>query len=172
MSFANWLKLIRDAKKTSMITGKIRKIHYTFPNGKEMVEEYSMETGVVQRRCWKLSKELMGDPKWEIELGEELNIPGKDPSFSVREDNESPTLTKRITKKNIEWRIRNLPYPIENYQVSADPDKNCIIVRTTNKKYYKIITVPELERCSIQPKQENIAIFHQYSTLIITVNPN
>lgn len=31
-------------------------------------------------------------------------------------------------------RVRNLPYPIETYNVTVDDDKKTIIIRTTNKK--------------------------------------
>ena len=79
-------------------------------------------------------------------------------------------MTKRITKTNIEWRIRNLPYSIETYLVTANTDSPVITVRTTNKKFFKIIKIEELERCGLKPKQSNITINHQYNTLIITVS--
>lgn len=37
-SFNNWIKYIRDAEKTSIIKGNVRKIHYTFPDGNQMAE--------------------------------------------------------------------------------------------------------------------------------------
>lgn len=180
MSYENWINYLRSAEKHSMISGHCRKIHYKFPNGQQMAEEYSMETGIVQRRAWRKCKQLMGEPEWEIELGEtprQINqgLGGGDADnssitndFTLLESNTSPVITKRITKKNIEWRIRNLPYPIEVYQVTAEPNKRAIVVRTTNKKYYKVISLPELDRCNLLPSQANISTHHQYNTLIIT----
>ncbi|XP_055679344.1 protein DPCD [Lutzomyia longipalpis] len=168
MSFVEWVNLIRAAEKTSIISGGQRKVHYTFPDGQEMVEEYSLETGVIQRRAWRKKKDLRGEPDWELELGDcvkELRIGG---DFIMREANTEPIISKRITKSNIEWRIRNLPYPIETYSVTADTEKKSIVVRTTNKKYYKIIQIPELQRCNSLPKQENISFKHQHNTLIIS----
>ncbi|XP_053952578.1 protein DPCD [Anastrepha ludens] len=177
MSYETWLNYLRSAEKHSMISGRCRKVFYKFPDGQQMSEEYSMDTGIVQRRAWRKCKQLMGEPEWEIELGEtphpinqcigdgDVNSAN---DFTLSESNCSPNLTKRITKKNIEWRIRNLPYPIEVYQVSADPEKGSIVVRTTNKKYYKVIPVPELGRCKLLPSQANIFTHHQYNTLIIT----
>lgn len=190
MSFETWLNLIKSAQKTSIISGKARKIHYKFPDGREMAEEYSLETGCVLRRAWKKTKTLTSKnyDEWDVELGEPIpkllnkpkasisdNVDNNDDiidisGFYLRESNTEPILTKRITKKNIEWRIRNLPYPINTYQITVDQDKKSIIVRTTNKKYYKTITIPELDRCGLIPEQENITIHHQYNTLIITVN--
>ncbi|KAM7356892.1 protein DPCD [Cochliomyia hominivorax] len=178
MSYENWLNYLKSAEKNSMISGKSRKIFYKFPDGQQMAEEYSLNTGVVQKRAWRKTKQLMGEPEWEVELGEDprqlaaatdnSDLRNDDGSFTVKISNTEPVLTKRITKKNIEWRIRNLPYPIEVYQVQADIDKRAIVVRTTNKKYYKVIQVPELDRCGILPSQANISVHHQYNTLIIT----
>lgn len=91
-----------------------------------------------------------------------------------------PILSKRVTKRNLEWRIRNLPYPIDTYTVTpaTQPvgDNNTpvithsIVVRTSNKKYYKLIKIPELERCELLPEQKYISLNHQHNTLIITVS--
>lgn len=70
----------------------------------------------------------------------------------------------------MEWRIRNLPYPLETYSVTADKDNKSLIVRTTNKKYYKKLNIPELVRTMLLPEQEHIQFTHKYNTLIITVS--
>ncbi|XP_034483361.1 protein DPCD [Drosophila innubila] len=186
MSYQNWLNYLQSAEKNSMISGRLRKVLYKFPDGRQMAEEYNMDTGIVQRRAWRKCKQLMGEPEWEIELGDEprqLNWGGGNKGtsagggdadnmagseFTVRESNSAPLLTKRVTKKNIEWRIRNLPYSLNVYNVSADPEKHAIVVRTTNKKYYKVIPVPDLDRCGMPPIQANISTHHQFNTLIIT----
>lgn len=80
-----------------------------------------------------------------------------------------PILTKRITKTKIEWRIRNLPYPRDNFNVTIDPVKRTIVVRTVNKKYYKAIEVPELNRCELSLDESCLAIDHKFNTFIITV---
>lgn len=78
-------------------------------------------------------------------------------------------LTKRITRINIEWRIRNLPYVLETYAVTVDAEKKAIIIRTTNKKYYKEIPMQEMSRCNLVPQQDQLKISHQHNTLILTV---
>jgi len=79
-----------------------------------------------------------------------------------------PFITKRITKRSLEWRIRNLPYPENIYSVTGEQD-GTITVRTSNKKYFKKLQVPDLERIGLKPEQERISFIHQYNTLIITV---
>ncbi|KAH8260611.1 hypothetical protein KR038_009035 [Drosophila bunnanda] len=189
MSYQNWLNYLQSAEKNSMISGRLRKVLYKFPDGRQMAEEYNLDTGIVQRRAWRKCKQLMGQPEWEIELGEEprqLNWAANQsngsgggngagdadslagPEFTLRESNTAPLLTKRVTKKNIEWRIRNMPYPLEIYNVTANADQRAIIVRTTNKKYYKVIPIPELDRCGVAPSQANLSVHHQFNTLIVT----
>lgn len=85
MSFANWLDKIRNAEKTSNINGRSRRISYKFVDGQEMVEEYSMDTGVVQRRAWKREKTLGGEPDWEIEMGDTIRSLNSQDKFVVRE---------------------------------------------------------------------------------------
>lgn len=191
MSYREWLELLSSAEKASIISGRCRKIHYKFPRGgQEMIEEYSLDTGVLLRRAWKRKKELRGDTGWEIELGD--SIPdvarGDDGGFIMKESNSEvkieipeccvkfliddpfqPFITKRSTRQSLEWRIRNLPYPLDNYDVTVNKTDKAIVVRTKNKKYFKNIKIQELERCNEDPEQKSLTIAHQHNTLIITV---
>lgn len=83
-----------------------------------------------------------------------------------------PFVVHRITKTKLEWRIRNLPYEVEVYQLSVDPVEKCIVVRTTNKKYYKKIPILELQRLNLIPDESYLKYSHSYNTLIITVSNN
>lgn len=210
MSFGPWIEYIRNAEKTSFISGRLRRIHYKMTDGAEMVEEYSMDTGILLKRAWKKRRDILctsapedvnsANFNWDIELGERIQ-PLKNTEFLVKESSsevklnggdrrtlallwdlpsnfsvlffcisKQPILTKRITRINIEWRIRNLPYPLDTYAITVDAAKKSIVIRTTNKKYFKDIPVPELVRCNITPEQDQLKITHQHNTLIITVN--
>lgn len=81
-----------------------------------------------------------------------------------------PVVLKRNTRINIEWRIRNLPYPIETYSIKAQNEEKIIIISTSNKKYYKKLEVPELVRLGLPIDQMNIDATHKYNTLIVTVS--
>jgi len=158
-----------------------------------MAEEYSMETNVLVRRAWRDKHSLRGDDNWVIEVGDPIPQPDNFESVGLREHANAvsqislsklslpetkykpniyfqPTVSKRVTKTGLEWRIRNLPYPPDVYSVTADEDNHVIVVKTSNKKYYKRITVPELERVGLPPKESNISFTHKYNTLIITVS--
>lgn len=49
-------------------------------------------------------------------------------------------------------------------------DDGTITVRTTNKKYFKKISVPDLERVGAKPERDRLSFNHQFNTLIITVS--
>lgn len=162
---SDWLPYVTSAQKSCLIENGVRKIHYNLPDGKEMVEEYSMETDVLQRRIWKVSNSIRGE-KWMVEIGDPIAQFDNVDAVGIKENSTAPTLTKRITKKSIEWRIRNLPYPKDVYSVTVDSDG--ITVRTSNKKYFKKITVPELEKVGLKPEESSLTFHHQFNTLIIT----
>lgn len=54
---------------SNFVLGK-RKVHYKFPGGNEMAEEYSMDTNVLLRRAWKRNDFLCRENEWEIEVGD------------------------------------------------------------------------------------------------------
>lgn len=167
----SWYKSLVDAEKTCLKEQTIKKIHYKFKDGREMVEEYNLDTEVLLRRAWNVrgKTNFKGDGNWEVELGDP--IPTRNPNVeidSIIEAKNEPIVTRRNTRINLEWRIRNLPYPIETYSISVDNDKKCIIIRTSNKKYYKELRAIELERLNIPLVQNNITLHHQYNTLILS----
>lgn len=54
---------------TLFYTGK-RKVHFLLENGKEMVEEYHVDTNVLLRRAWKEKGNFGQDIGWTIEVGD------------------------------------------------------------------------------------------------------
>ncbi|CAH1398308.1 unnamed protein product [Nezara viridula] len=133
-----------------------------------MAEEYNLDTNIVLRRAWKRGKNLSKKSQWEIEVGDPEPDTLSLEAIGLKENSNTPYIIKRITSTALEWRIRNLSYPIEVYSVLADPDNKCIIVKTSNKKYYKKITVPDLERVNLVPDQKRIEYTYKFGTLIIT----
>ncbi|GAB1867384.1 Protein DPCD [Camponotus japonicus] len=167
MTSESWLKIIQNAKITVLIEDGKRKVHFLFENGKEMVEEYNMDTNVVVRRLWKKKNNFGTDIGWIVEIGDPEPKESNIEKDGIQESSNTPFVTQRITKTCLEWRIRNLPYPSNVYSVTAEED-NTITVRTSNKKYFKKLKVLDLERIGLKPEQERISFKHQYNTLIIT----
>ncbi|XP_071452323.1 protein DPCD [Hetaerina americana] len=165
----NWLNIVKQAEKSCIIENGFRKVHYKFPKGEEMVEEYNMETDVINRRLWKNINKFGGENSWEAEIGEPEKLSAKNfDTTGIKESSSNPFIVRRSTKNILEWRIRNLTYPLSTYSVTACPEKKCIIVRTSNKKFFKILKVPELERLGLLPQQSFIEYTHKFNTLIIS----
>ncbi|XP_044761866.1 protein DPCD-like [Coccinella septempunctata] len=163
-----WLEELQEAKKSSIVDHTLKKVLYEFKDGRELVEEYDLQTNMITRRAWKVKDQIGKQKEWDIELGDpEPNIEDLN-RLSIRENSSQPIVSRRNTKNNLEWRIRNLPYPINTYSVICDDEKETIVVRTSNKKYFKTLTVPELQRIGLRPKQDNVSFVHKCNTLIIT----
>lgn len=67
-----WYHELLGAEKSCLKEDKLKKIHYNFENGKEMVEEYNVDTQVLLRRAWKVKGKLGGEGKWDVELGDPI----------------------------------------------------------------------------------------------------
>lgn len=65
-----WIQTLKNAKKTCIQQGNLRKVHYELPDEKEMVEEYNMDAGIITRRAWKLKQKVGGEGQWFIEIGD------------------------------------------------------------------------------------------------------
>ncbi|KAK0159811.1 hypothetical protein PV327_010884 [Microctonus hyperodae] len=168
MAAEMWLKTLQDAKKTAIIQNGTRKVHFLLNDGRELVEEYNTTTNVVTRRAWRVKDKLGKNGEWNVEIGDpEPNQNGSIDTAGIQESPTSPFVTRRITRISLEWRIRNLPYSKDVYSVTAEDD-GTITVRTTNKKYYKKLSIPDLDRCGVKIEQERINFTHQHNTLIIT----
>ncbi|EZA52753.1 hypothetical protein DMN91_002108 [Ooceraea biroi] len=162
-----WLNTLRNAEKTVFMQNGGRKAHFLLEDGREMVEEYNAETNVVIRRTWKTKNSFDTFTGWEVEVGTSVPKQNNLETTGIQESSTSPFITRRITKRSLEWRIRNLPYPKNVYSVTVEHD-DTITVRTSNKKYYKKIRIPDLERIGLKPEGKNVSFMHQYNTLIIT----
>ena len=116
-------------KMTTMSTGGRRKVHYTFPDESEMVEEYDLQTDelMVRKRC---SKTVLGAKgEWVYEVGEapaRMTIEND----VMRPSSSNPVLVRKDRVNAFEWRIRNLPYPKPTYSVTIDPEQRQVVVRT------------------------------------------
>ncbi|NP_001316672.1 protein DPCD isoform 3 [Homo sapiens] len=136
MAVTGWLESLRTAQKTALLQDGRRKVHYLFPDGKEMAEEYDEKTSELLVRKWRVKSALGAMGQWQLEVGDPapLGAGNLGPEL-IKESNANPIFMRKDTKMSFQWRIRNLPYPKDVYSVSVDQKERCIIVRTTNKKH-------------------------------------
>lgn len=159
--------LRQGGKSTSTTSQGRRKVHTEFEDGSELVEEYDETNGnlIVRRR--RRRDELGKVGEWEYLVGDPPRQ-GFDPTQElIAESPENPLLSRQDTSRDFVWRIRNLPYAKSNFDVSIDHADQAIVVRTSNKKYYKRIRIPELEAVGKHMEDERLRWDHANSTLVI-----
>ncbi|XP_072025890.1 protein DPCD-like [Amphiura filiformis] len=163
-----WLERLKSAKKTALIQDGRRKVHFVFTDGAEMAEEYDVKSKELLVRKWRRKGMLGGEGRWDYEVGESLmRTAAQLEAQGFMESNNNPIFLRKDTRQAFQWRIRNLPYPIETYSVTINSEDRCCIVRTTNKKYYKKYTIPDMDRAQLPLEQNAISLAHANNTLII-----
>lgn len=162
-----WLETLRNARMTSLVQDGRRKVHYTFKDEVEMVEEYDSTSGALLVRKWKKKTGLGKEAKWDFEVGEDMRQVNLDLE-NITESRGNPIFTRKDSNKAFQWRIRNLPYPLNVYTVTVDDNKDFITVKTSNKKYFKRFNIPDMERAQLKLDQAAISFSHANNTLIIS----
>uniref|UniRef100_UPI00398EF180 protein DPCD n=1 Tax=Pristiophorus japonicus TaxID=55135 RepID=UPI00398EF180 len=169
MAARGWLESLQQAKKTAAVQEGKRKVHYLFPDGRELVEEYEVSNDQLTVRKWKQKNTLRSPGQWQFEVGEAFSraVGGLEQQL-IQESSSNPIFTRKDTISSFQWRIRNLPYPRKVYSATIDPAERCCIVRTSNKKYYKKFNIPDMDRCRLPLDCSALSFTHANNTLIIT----
>ncbi|XP_061423744.1 protein DPCD isoform X1 [Lethenteron reissneri] len=202
-----WEQQLRAAKKTALLEGGRRRIHYSFEDGREMIEEYDVITELLmldglaggsvrcglspvwdcgieirrhraagrarrplsadrfQLRRWRV-RSMLGAPwAWETEVGE----PGPSPSSvdTLKESAAAPVCVRGETREELWWRVRNVPYPQHVFSVCVDSTNNNLVISTSNHKYYKRLSIPDLDRLELLLDPEAVSFSHKNHTLIV-----
>jgi len=157
-----------EPKKLCVRADGRKKVHTTNPDGSELVEEYDEKTDVLLLRKSRKPTTLGGEGEWVFEVGQAPEKAFDPHSDMMRASSSNPIFLRKDTPEHFQWRIRNLSYPANVYSVSIDHEKQQIVVRTSNKKYFKRIDVVDLGRLGLKLKDESLSWKHQHNTLIIS----
>ena len=111
--------------KSCIVTNTVKRITTTI-DAVEIVEDYDLKTDLLVLR--KVRRNRFTNTPWEYEVGFEVRK-----TDIIKPSGGQPTLVRLDTKSDFCWRITNLLYPKETYQVEVSQDS--IKVSTTNKKY-------------------------------------
>ncbi|GIL92690.1 hypothetical protein Vretimale_19430 [Volvox reticuliferus] len=153
---------------TASVTGNRRTVHTTWDDGSELVEEYDVTTGELLARKRRTKSALGALSPWEHLAGEKAPAAWSPDNGTLRESSLNPLFSRKDTHDCFQWRVRNLGYPPENYQVSIDHSDRKIVIRTANKKYYKRFNIPELDVLNLSLNDGALSWTHANSTLIIS----
>merc|ERR1711920_1202559 len=132
------------------------------------VEEYDDKTDVLLLRKTRKPTTLGGEGEWVFEVGQAPEMTFDPHSDMMRPSSSNPIFLRKDTPEQFQWRIRNLPYPSDVYSVTVDHEKQEIVIRTSNKKYYKRFHVPDLVRLGLSLNDNILRWKHQHNTLIIS----
>ncbi|CCW68630.1 unnamed protein product [Phytomonas sp. Hart1] len=156
--------------KTSVVSGGRKKITSKFTDGSELVEEYDVISDDLMLRKRRIRNVLGGWNDWIIEIGAEERLRNLDQSLIV-ESIGNPQLVRQDTEKFHVFRIRNLTYPKDTFMVEVEKNNKDpigeIVVQTTNKKYYKRISIPEMVRAELPLDPSHLSFDVKHNTLII-----
>jgi len=146
-----------------------KKVHTTYPDGGEMVEEFDEKTDLLLVRMSKKGGGALGrEAQWVYEVGQPPNTAFDPYSDTLKASATQPIFLRKDTPDHFQWRIRNLTYPSDVYSVKVDHEKQDIVVRTSNKKYFKRIDVPDVRRLGLALKDEPLEWVHKNNALIIS----
>merc|ERR1711988_379486 len=159
-----------EPKRICMRSDGRKKIHTTFPDGAEMVEEFDERTDVLLLRKSRKPTAFGGEGEWVFEVGQAPEAAFDPHADLMRASASNPIFLRKDPPEHFQWRVRNLPYPANVYSVTVDHDKQEVVVRTSNKKYYKRIPVPDLARLGLKLQDDLLTWKHQHNTLIISYN--
>lgn len=157
-----------EPKKMCVKADGRKKVHTTNPDGSELVEEFDERTDVLLLRKSRTPKPLGGEGEWVYEVGQAPEKVFDPHSDMMRPSTSNPIFLRKDTPEHFQWRIRNLAYPADVYSVTIDHEKQQILVRTSNKKYFKRIDVEDMNRLGLKLKDESLTWKHQHNTLIIS----
>lgn len=161
----------RKIKQAVISQGK-KILCFLLPPGytEELLEEYDVITDELLLRKYRSKSTIGNYSPWEIETGlggtaTTLN-PDKD---LMKESSSMPVIFRKDTKEAIQFRIRNLNYDADVFSVSVDgTDPMTLVVRTSNKKYFKKLQIPEFVRAKLPLEHAAISFEHERGTLIIS----
>ena len=155
-----------NGTRTYMINGDYIKFHTVFKDGTEIIEEYGLYSEELEsRRVKKLS--MTGKEIWETEIGEGPRIKSND-DFLIKENENNPIFIRKDSSSDFQWRIRNLIGNSDNFMVECDKDKQEIVIRSKNKKYFKRFCIPDLKRLNILLDEKLMKVNFMNNTLVIS----
>ena len=110
---------------------------------------------------------MTGKEEWITEIGDSPVVK-RDDEFLIKENDNNPIFIRKDTQTDFQWRIRNLNSDKDNFIVECDKDKQQIVIKTKNKKYYKRFNIPDLQRMKINLDESLIKVNYINNTLVIS----
>jgi hypothetical protein len=89
-------------------------------------------------------------------------------SNDIAQCSDNPTFSQEDTTEYFQWIVTNLPYPASTYDIKVDSVRQQIVIRTSNKKYYKRIDVPDMVDRGLQLSDKLLQWKHSQNKLVVS----
>ncbi|KAA6402624.1 MAG: putative Protein DPCD [Streblomastix strix] len=156
---------LSGGKKTAFVVEGRRKIHTVWEDlgGIEMAEEYDLSNDELLIRKFKKPTPIGGEGVWVYEIGEPPINPRGDKE--IMESVNAPQFYRCDKPEQFLFKVRNISYPLKTYSVVVE--KQELILRTSNKKYYKRFRITDMDRMRLPLEQNALTLSHDGNTLYI-----
>ncbi|KAL0215483.1 hypothetical protein P9112_007667 [Eukaryota sp. TZLM1-RC] len=158
-----------DTGKTTTVVADGRyKVHTTYSDNSEFVEEYDVNTLQLLVRKWRKRSRLGASGPFQYEIG----APPRSGEIDLLAP-RGPEFIRQDTDTHFCWRVFNAPWPLANYDITLVPEERKIYIRTTNKKFFKAFGIPDLDRLGLPYSSNFLNVTWANSVLTITyLKPN
>mmetsp|Transcript_4207 Transcript_4207/g.15867 ORF Transcript_4207/g.15867 Transcript_4207/m.15867 type:complete len:221 (-) Transcript_4207:395-1057(-) len=153
---------------TNIVQDNRRKFHTTYPHDQsELVEEYDLATNKLVLRKSRRPTVLGGQGEWVYEIGGPVHHNFNPNRDLIAESSTNPVFIRCDNDTHFIWRVRNCFWDRDVYQVRVASETH-LIISTTNKKYYKRFSIPDLVRLRIPLNPSMLRWDHSNNTLLIS----
>ena len=135
------------------------------------IDEYSLAGALLSRR-WRAPDRLGKPAPWEYEVGEApaaAAAAGAGEQGLVTVNAANPTFVPLDSAATFLFKVRNCPWALENYVVAVDEEKDEIVIRSKNKKYFKRFRIPALARLGIKHDEQALDLTYVASESSLVV---
>lgn len=133
------------------------------------VEEFDAVSDKLMLRKVRSKSTLGKLSEWRTVVGEPDSKAFNPDRQLIARSTSNPVFLRQDSPSHFQWRVRNIPYERSVYRLSIDPKRQQIVLRTTNKKYFKRIDVPEMKALDMKLRDDPqvLTYTHQSNTLVI-----
>jgi hypothetical protein len=158
-----------DGTTSGLHSGTRVTLRSVYQDGFEMVEELDATSKELLVRRWKApAGPAQAAARWEYELGEApaaAAAGGAAGALLLRESSSAMTWLARDAGAEWHFVVRNSAFPLNVFHLSVEGDS--LVLRTSNKKFFKRWTIPSLQRAGRQPEGHAVQLVTAAEGLVV-----
>lgn len=163
---------MEGAQYQILLEGKVRRVKKVLPGGTEVLEEWDAASDTLLLRRTRIDQGLGRFTDWVVEVGLPPPTPASQQAAAdLCESSANPSFSRNDSAESFVFRVRNLHLPPpESASVFVDDDTDEIVVRTSNRKYYKRFAIPDLRRLKLRLQDENLRFEYSPKAFVLVIS--